>query len=289
MHCPALLKPALRRSLLFAAILLVALPVLSSAGSLLRLYENAVVPAGGQVDDLVVIAGSAEVAGKVTGNVVVIGGNVTLLKTAVVAGDIVCLGGKITDLQGAAVVGSKVEIGGVIGWQSLPFSSIGKLLLLGFLLKVATAVLMLALSIFLVLMWPNQIKCAAEEASNDMVRSSLVGVLAVTLMVPLAIGFTVTVFGLPIALAIFIFMSAAGWFGTATVAYMAGHKMAGKLSPVAAIVIGLLILKMIHFVPLLGGMLYFIVTLPGLGAVLLTRFGTNQPWLKSAKTRGKSR
>ncbi len=65
--------------------------------------------------------------------------------------------------------------------------------------------------------------------------------------------------------------------------------MAGKLSPVAAIVIGLLILKMIHFVPLLGGMLYFIVTLPGLGAVLLTRFGTNPPWLKSAKTRGKSR
>jgi hypothetical protein len=245
-----------------------------------------VVPAGKTVGEVVVVNGSADIGGLVTGNVVALRGDVVLHPGAKVQGDVVCLGGKINAAQGATVVGSKVEIGGeIIGWQSLPFFSIGKLLLLGFLYKVATTVVVLAISIFLVLMWPNQIRIAAEEATLDLFKSSLVGTFALVVLIPLAIGFAITLFGLPISLAILLFLIVANWFGIATVAYLVGHKLWVRFPPLLAVVFGLLVLKILHFVPFIGGMMYFIAGLPGLGAILLTRFGTNQPWLDSTTAR----
>jgi hypothetical protein len=252
-------------------------------GSMIRFNEDAVVPAGRTVAEVVVLNGSAEVLGRVTGNVVVLRGNAVLRPSAAVDGDVVCIGGKLDAAPAAVVTGSKVEIGGKIGWQALPFFSIGKLLLLGFLYKVATTVVMLLLSIFLVLMWPNQVRIAAEEASLDLFKSSLVGLLALVVLVPLAIGFAITLFGLPISLAIVFFLTVASWFGVATVAFLVGHKFWPGFSPLVAVIAGLLILKLVHFVPFIGGMLYFIAVLPGLGAILLTRFGTNRPWLDSTQ------
>jgi hypothetical protein len=277
----------MQRTLLTAwAAALWLVPVAAGAagpGSMVRLNEDALVPAGRTVADVVVLNGSAEVLGRVTGNVVVLRGNAVLRAGAAVDGDVVCIGGKLDAAPTAVVTGSKVEIGGKIGWQALPFFSIGKLLLLGFLYKVATAVVMLLLSIFLVLMWPDQVRVAAEEASLDLFKSTLVGVLALVVLVPLAIGFAITLFGLPISLAVVFFMTVASWFGVATVAYLVGHKFRSGFSPLVAVIIGLLVLKLIHFVPFIGGMLYFIAVLPGLGAILLTRFGTNRPWLESGQ------
>ncbi len=261
------------------------LPAAVQAGSLIRFNEDAAVPAGTTFQDVVVVNGSADIAGRVTGNTVVIRGNVTLRRGANLGGDVVCLGGKISAAPEAVVTGSKVEIGGKIGWEALPFFSIGKLLLLSFLYKVITALVMLLLSIFLVLMWPNQIRNAAEEASRDLFKSSLAGLLALVVLVPLAIGFAITLFGLHISLAVVFFLTVAHWFGVATVGFLVGHRFWPRFTPLVAVIFGLLILKVVHFVPFIGGMLYFIAVLPGLGAILLTRFGTDQPWLASTKIR----
>lgn len=257
----------------------------AQADSLIRISENAVVKAGTEFQDVIVINGSALIRGRVLGNILVIRGKVTIRNGAYVGGDIICLGGEITARPGAMILGSKVEIGGKISWKSLPFFSLAKVMLLSFLYKIISAVILLLLSVFMVFMWPNQIRYAAEEASSDLVKSTLVGVLAIALLIPLAVGFAITLFGLPIALALSIFLLVVSWFGIASMSYLVGHKISSHFSPIMAVVVGLIVLKFIHFVPFIGGMLYFIAILPGLGAILLTRFGTNKPWLGSSRNR----
>ena len=253
------------------------------ADNLFRFNEDVVVPVRAEYSELVVLNGRAEIRGRITGNVVVIRGDVFLDGAAYVGGDVVCLGGQIEAVPGAIVLGTKVEIGGQIGWKSLPFFSIGKLLLFGFFFKLVSAVGLILFCVFLVIMWPNQIRYTAEEVSADLLKSSLVGLFAIMLLLPLAIGFAVTLFGIPISLALFIFLLVARWFGIAAVAYLLGHKMSDRCTATTAVLLGLLLLKIIHFVPFIGGIFYFIATLPGLGAILLTRFGTNKPWLSSSK------
>ncbi|MCK5242302.1 hypothetical protein KAR34_07610 [bacterium] len=268
--------------LLFCFLLI---PNLTLASNIIRIGEDAQVAIDMEVEDVVIINGSVEIAGRVLGNVVVIGGNINLKNTAYVNKDVICLGGQISTMTGTIVNGSKVEIGGVIAWKSLPFFSIMKILLIGFLYKIGTAVILLLLSIFFVLMWPNQIRLAAQAASQDLVKSTLVGVFAVALLTPLCIGFAITVFGLPIAFALLLFLLIASWFGIACMAFLVGNKISGNFSPVIAVVVGLLILKFVHFVPFVGTILYFLAILPGIGAILLTRFGTNKPWLGNSRAK----
>lgn len=256
-------------------------PSLVHADNLIRINEPAVVGQGQEYQELVVINGSAKVDGRIIGNVIVLKGDAHLGTTSYIGGDVICLAGKIMSAPGAMVVGSRVEIGGQIGWRSLPFFSIGKLLLFGFLFKVVSAVILLGLGIFMVLMWPNQIAYAANEVSQDLVKSSLVGVFVVSILLPLSIGFAVTLFGLPISIAIFVFLLVTFWFGITTISYLIGNKFSSRISPVFAVFLGFIILKFIHFIPFIGTMLYYIALLPGLGAILLTRFGTNHPWLGS--------
>jgi len=277
---------SMTKKILISCILtLVLLPHTGLAGNLIRIGENATVTADMEVEDLVVINGSAEIAGRVLGNAVIIVGNASLKNSAYINGDVICLGGQISSAPGTIVNGSKVEIGGKINWKSLPFFTIMKILLAGFLYKVSTAVILLLLSIFFVLMWPNQIRFAAETASLDLVKSTLVGVFAVALLIPLAIGFAITLFGLPIAFALFVFLLVASWFGIACMAYLVGTEVSNRFSPVMAVIVGLIILKFVHFVPFIGGILYFIAILPGLGSILLTRFGTNKPWLGTTRAK----
>ena len=273
----------MRKLVLITIIGILLLPHLGWADNLFRINEDTVVPVRAEYNELVVLNGAAEIKGRITGNVVVIRGDVFLDSTAYIGGDVVCLGGQIEMVPGAMVLGSKVEIGGQIGWKSLPFFSIGKLLLFSFFFKLVSAAGLILFCIFLVMMWPNQIRYTAEEVSSDLLKSSLVGLFAVMLLMPLSIGFAVTLFGIPISLAIFIFLLVARWFGIAAVAYLIGHKMSARCSAVMSVLLGLLLLKVIHFVPFIGGVFYFIATLPGLGAILLTRFGTNKPWLSSGK------
>lgn len=274
-----------KRSLLLLAFGFGLFACTAQASSLIRISENAVVKAGAEFQDIIVINGSADIGGRILGNILVISGKVTIRNGAYVGGDIVCLGGEITAGPGALISGSKVEIGGKINWKSLPFFSIAKVMLLSFLYKISSALILLLLSVFMVFMLPNQIRYAAEEASSDLVKSTLVGVFSIALLIPLAVGFAITLFGLPIALALSIFLLVVSWFGIASMSYLVGHKISSHFSPVMSVVVGLIVLKFIHFVPFIGGMLYFIAILPGLGAILLTRFGTNKPWLGSSRNR----
>ena len=132
--------------LLFCFLLI---PNLTLASNIIRIGEDAQVAIDMEVEDVVIINGSVEIAGRVLGNVVVIGGNINLKNTAYVNKDVICLGGQISTMTGTIVNGSKVEIGGVIAWKSLPFFSIMKILLIGFLYKIGTAVILLLLSIVL--------------------------------------------------------------------------------------------------------------------------------------------
>ncbi len=74
--------------------------------------SDTVIEAGDVVDDLVVIMGSAEVAGHVRGDAVAVGGGLHLQSSSVVDGDVVSIGGSIEMEEGARVRGERVVIAG---------------------------------------------------------------------------------------------------------------------------------------------------------------------------------
>lgn len=75
------------------------------------LSEDVRVEAGERVDgDVVVVAAGAHIAGEVTGDVVVVAGDVVVEGSGVVGGDLVVTGGNLVVREGARLSGDRVEI-----------------------------------------------------------------------------------------------------------------------------------------------------------------------------------
>ncbi len=77
----------------------------------IKIFDDLVIPEGEVRSGAIrVIGGNLTVAGRVTGRITVLGGNVELLPTAQVEGTIVALGGKVIRSDGAQVTGDVLEV-----------------------------------------------------------------------------------------------------------------------------------------------------------------------------------
>lgn len=89
-----------------------AIVVNSDETGLVRVFSDAYVPAGQDVDgDVVAILGNARVDGNVSGSVVSVLGSVRLGPGAQVSGDAVAVGGELDLARGATVQGESVSVG----------------------------------------------------------------------------------------------------------------------------------------------------------------------------------
>lgn len=249
------------------------------------LFNGKVHVLGEVFGDVVVVGGSATIDGTVSGDVTTVGGSITLGPTAVVRGDATSVGGSVTRDPAAIVrgqvstlsVGKSLSIGfsglNWWGWRSfsLPFT----------LLYVAGLFVLTLLGVAII---PDNVEAVEQHMDDNVGRAMVIGLVAMLLIIPLSLILIVTIIGAPL---LWLGFAAAMLVGYIALVKLLGRKVMQSFSPDAGpvweLVVGVLIIAVLRYVPVFGGLFMFIATVWGVGSVLDTKFGTNRPWLPARK------
>ena len=245
-------------------------------------------------ESVIVFGGSILVSGVVGEAVVGIGSHITLKPASVVKGDVVSLGGVLDKEPGCTIGGDTVyfkasEISdrlfkdglmkGVFAFPLFPLFLVIKLI--GIFLWLIAALVLAAI-------FPKQIARASAEIHKAFWPSIGTGLLALLIYTGLVIIAAVLSFiliGIPLAIA----LGTAGFivkvFGRIVVFYFFGESLLKSLkskdpSMIWAVLTGLLVVSFVSFIPFVGFLFTFILSVIGWGVTLRTRFGTGDSWLR---------
>jgi len=277
-------------------------------GDLVIFNGDVTLEVGSRVEGSIVIwNGSADVEGTVEGDLIVSGGDIYLGKSARVQGDVVCswnceveqeeearVDGRI--VEGIPLRGLRLERWRGFPWTPIPVPSpptswvSGPTQVLAWTLRVmrdVVGILVIAAVAGLVaLIWPHQTmqvgKAVVEAPWPSFGVGLLTTVAATTLIIALAITICLSPFAALAALA----LGAAGLFGWIGVGAVVGERLlqalnARGIAPLWAAGLGTLLITLIGMglsaafcLAPFGWLIIFVLGCLGLGAVVLTRFGT---------------
>ncbi|MGQ9625426.1 MAG: hypothetical protein ACUVV0_00785 [Anaerolineae bacterium] len=253
---------------------------------------------------LAVIGGNANVAGQVKGDAVVLGGSFRLESTALIEGDAAVFGGYFDMERGATVRGNMIEGLGKLpfpfpspqgpevpgprllprqptkvfigGWRGSFFENIFGIFV-RLLKAIFVSLAVTALGFLVVLFLPQQVEKTGQTILAYPWHSLGVGLL--TIVVGAGVGLIL----MPACLVgslVWLATFAAALFGWSAVGLLVGQRVLKILKvkeftlPLAAMA-GVLIISILTWAPCCVGFLFALaVGSLGLGAVVLTRFGT---------------
>jgi hypothetical protein len=254
-----------------------------------------VIVAGEALGDVAALEGSAEVTGRVDGDVVVLGGDARLGSEAQVGGDIFVLGGTVHAEPGARVSGRMVSY--PTASSAMVTLVEGPSLGLGFNspvvmgAKLALLASWAALLLVLFAASGRQLLETAGGIRREPFRSfvtGLTGVLALVLTALFFSAFTGGLVGVPLLVLVVLLGMILKLWGMVAVFYALGDWLARRLlrrprlRPLNAATLGLLVLGLVKFLPWVGVWVWTAATLIGIGAALSTKFGRQEPWFELA-------
>lgn len=240
----------------------------SAAGASVVLAETAVV--GGEFR---VGAADVTIAGTVAGNVVVGADTIRVAETAVVGGDL-RYDGDISGAEDAAVAGSVVRdesIGGVnvgVGVDVAPWVVDGTLAVYGFIAN-------LVLGAVLLLVLPGFSRAVADRAVTDPLRSGGVGLLAIVAVPVVLVLLALTLVGIPFAVAGAVLFGLFAWVALVYGRFALGSWLVARTggdNRWVALTVGLLLGTLFGLLPIVGGLIDGVVSLVGLGALVLVLY-----------------
>ena len=252
--------------------------------------------------NLVVIGGTIKSDGETKGDVVVVGGQANLEKSAHVTGDVVTIGSQLARAEGATIEGDIVN--NVAPHVGLPNGNIPPVIpppqvnpALGLFLmasKVLFRAVAIALLAMLVMMFLQpQIERVGQAIVRQPAMSGGIGLLTV-LGAPLAIFLVALILALtliliPVALVVVLLgglILALAWlFGIIALGQEVGERFTRSINqswaPVLTAGFGTFLLMLvggaIGEIPCVGWLATVLIGLVGIGAVAVTRFGTQPP------------
>ena len=241
---------------------------------------------GGRVDgSVIMIGGTVTIDGEVDGDVRQLGGTLELEDDARIDGDIVTNGGSLIRADGSRVSG---EVRTEDGDEKPQADSrgpwgIGRFILDGFwnLLMLGA---MAGLSVLVGILWPGQLAVMGEGVTKNPVLAGGVGLLTVGVVVPVLVVSVLTLILIPVSLAGFATLGAAGALGWIALSYETGRRIGelagqdwapGLAAGVGALLVGIVFIG-IERIPCVGWAMQAAIGMVGLGAVMLTRFGTRE-------------
>lgn len=278
-------------------------------GGVVSLEEGSIVDG-----DVVVFGGNVTVDGVIKGGLVGIGGVVSLTETAEVRGDLIAPVTVVRRDDGAKIFGQiitenvpKIELPEDI--PSVPeisqpslSNNISRALqpVLSFFTTLARALVFSAVSVLALLLMPKQSKRVSSTIEGNPKLSGGFGLLSVAIFITAVVMLallSITVILIPVTVPLIIVLSLALalglLFGMIAAGAEVGRRMMVALkqtwSPTLQIAVGgfslsfVLGLLSIGVWGVLGGLLTAVVSAMGLGAVLLTRFGTRE-YVPAAKS-----
>jgi cytoskeletal protein CcmA (bactofilin family) len=260
--------------------------------------QEGIISFGGQVtvegtvrENIIVFGGSVVLSGEVGDSVVGFGTNITLKPTAVIKGDIASIGGTLTKEPGCVIEGdtvylkggevlSKLFRGGLFSFPLIPIILIVKLI--SFFVWLLIGLVMSGL-------FPRQLAFASER-----IRTSFWPIVGTGFVALLIFGGLVIIFALLslilIGIPFLLLLGAVGLmvkiFGQVALFHFFGEGLGRSfssnrsLAPAAAVVLGLVVVSFIKFIPILGFIFGFCLSIIGWGVTIRTRFGTRENWLR---------
>ena len=238
--------------------------------------------------DIVLTGGTISIDGTVNGNILAVGGAVNLGDTAVVNGDIVTVGASLKRSPLAKVSGTITEqtptvfnFGNSNNPLQLPFTS-NQDSLTKFLSAAFESLALAALAVVIGLILPEQTKRVASTLTGEPLVTGGVGLLTIVGAPIVLVLLTVTIILIPITVLCVILLALAFLFGWIAVGYEIGERLGTMFHstwpvPVAG-GIGVLVLSLlvgtINLLPCIGWIIAFIIAILGLGAVVISRFGS---------------
>ncbi|MGD8968418.1 MAG: polymer-forming cytoskeletal protein [Anaerolineae bacterium] len=278
-------------------------------GDLVVFNGDATLEAGSRIrGNAVVWSGSADVNGVVEGNLVISNGEIRLGEDAHVQGDVVCSWNcDIEREEGARVDGDLVEGPSLRGlpfaeWgepglriqiptpEAEPFWVSGPEQLLRWIFRIVrslvTILVIAAMGGVVALIWPQATAQVGRTAFESPGASLGVGFLTIVAAIALIIALAITICLSPAAALVALLLGAAGLLGWVAIGARVGGRLlsalgAGEVTPLWVAGLGTLVITLITVgltagfcLAPLGWVLIFVIGCFGLGAVVLTRFGT---------------
>jgi uncharacterized RDD family membrane protein YckC len=261
-----------------------------SQGDVVTIGADAVVKENETVHDVVVVGGSANVEGTVTGDLVVVLGDAKLGSNAVVRKDLVVVGGTLEADPSAHIGRTPVVVGGDkkllrhLGWLKWPVQWFNSGLLLArplphqYWWSWTIAGIALLLYMVMAVLFPRQVQATVEVLEAKPGSALFAGLLTFALVGPLFLLLVITVVGLIVVPLVVCGMVAAFLFGKVAVYRYAGQQVGAQLGwaalqkPLLALLAGALLFCLLYTVPVVGFLTWGAVTTLGVGAVLLAVF-----------------
>ena len=248
---------------------------------------------GTVTDSVINFGGTIIIEGEVEKTVVGFGSDIILKSTAKIQGDVLSLGGTLDKDPGAIIEGDtiyfstsdevskflKEGFAGVLGFSLLPLLIIFKLI---------TLVIWFILAIILVAIFSKQISFASNQIRTSFWPIFGTGILSIIIFTGLIIFSVFLCFiliGIPILLALAAIGIVIKIFGRVVIFYFLGvwifKAFGGKqASGLLAVILGILLFGLLGFIPVIGSLLSFILSIIGWGVVIRTKFGSVENWFK---------
>jgi hypothetical protein len=237
----------------------------------LTAFGGTVVINGEVLRDVVVFDGNVVIAGTVDGNVDLYGGTVILQSGSHVYGDLNLYAGSWTRGSGAEVDGNIIDHtrhirplffgGGEFRFPFWPILTWG------------------ALGLLLTWLLPEHVMFVRTTVTNKPRRSLMLGLLSALLALPVLVVLIALIITIPLAIIVALGLIVAWAFGTVAVGWLVGDHVVRRVAPhyntrPIQVVVGLTVLVLAGSLPYVGCWISIGAGLLGLGAVLLSRFGT---------------
>jgi hypothetical protein len=241
------------------------------------------IPAGDQADAVIVVNGTATVAGTVgflmvvdgraviqgatLENIVVVRSTAELDATTRVLNDVRTFDSSVTQAPGATVGGT---VGGIEG-DLVGFAWF--LAAAAIILWIGVAIVTLVAALVLAALAARQVRAAGALIGREPGKTALVGFLSLFVIPILAVLAMITLVGIPVGIALLLFVwPTIAFIGYLVAAIWIGEWLLGRSSPgvvrerpYLAAVLGVLVAGILGFIPVIT----FIISLFGLGAVIV--------------------
>ncbi len=254
--------------------------------SIIKIGSDVTVEADQKVRTVVTIGGQITVNGHVEKNVVAVGGSVVLTRTAVVEGNVVALGGVIVLGREARIDGSLTEINSSNLYETLTAALSTEWEGWSWvfaIISLSIFIVILVLALLIVALLPKPVRIISEAIRENTFKVVLCGLLGLVLIAPLALLLTISVVGIALIPLEVIVVACSIILGFISVGQLIGRKALQLLKRpnpgmIRETLWGLIILWIIGWIPYIGWMIKAVAIVVGLGATLITRFGTHQGW-----------
>lgn len=269
-------------------------------GNLFVLGGLATLDEGSLVEgDIVLMGGTVRINGHVEGDVLVFGGLVELGPSAVVENDVSVVAGNLDQEPGAQIYGDIRE--GIEGPLSVsnpgsirfPFPFPGRVAIPNISVRVNPfweglwllfrAILWAAVAVLVILFLPKHTQRVGGVAISKPLISGGIGLLTILVAPIILLLMIITLIGIPVALITAFLIFLVCIFGVIAIGTETGKRLEKVLNQdwalavsagVGTFLVTLVIEGINKVIPCVGWLGLFIVAIVGIGAVLLTRFGS---------------